>query len=313
MRVTSNMQTNNLIKSMTANQAKVANMQVQLASGSKLNYASDNPTAIPTIMDAEKMLNKIDIYENNISFLNGEASVTESTLGQVTEMLQRLSSLTTEAANATNGADQLKLINNEVKQIKEQIVSLANTSYDNQFIFAGNKISTPAYTIKDDGSIVYNGTPDDENYSRNYSVSDGVTLSINFPGDAIFGYSNLVNDGPPPVYEGEGMFQLLNELTTTLNSDTPDYDSIRAKLTPITNEINKVLSARTEIGGVQSRLQMTKEQHENGKITYNSLKSELKDIDIAEVVSNLSAQQVSLQASLYAGSQIMSISLLNYL
>ena len=313
MRVTSNMQNQNLIKSMTTNQAKVASMQTQLASGSKLNYASDNPTAIPSIMDADKMLNKIDIYENNITFLNGEASVTESTLGQVTELLQRLSVLATEAANGTNGADQLKLINNEVKQIREQLVGLANTSYDNQFIFAGNKISTIPFEITDDGSIVYKGTPDKDNYMRKYSISDGVSIGVNLPGDSVFGYSNLVSAGPPPEYEGEGIFQIVNELVATLDLDTPDYDAIRGKLTPISNEINNVLAARTEIGGFQSRLQMTKEQHENGRITYNSLKAELKDIDIAQVVSDLSAQQVSLQASLYAGSQIMSISLLSYL
>jgi len=95
--------------------------------------------------------------------------------------------------------------------------------------------------------------------------------------------------------------------------DFVKYGDSKNLLQVISEQINNTLAARTEIGGVQSRLQMTNEQHENNKITYSSLKSELKDIDIAQVVSDLSAQQVSLQASLYAGSQIMSISLLQYL
>ncbi|MCQ2958346.1 MAG: flagellar hook-associated protein FlgL [Candidatus Gastranaerophilales bacterium] len=313
MRVTSNMQNQNMVNTMMKNQSKLANLQVQLASGSKLNYVSDNPSVIPSIMDATKMLNKIDIYENNIAFLNGESEVTEGTLSQVTDMIQRLSSLTVEAANGTNGADQLKLINNEVKQIKEQLVALGNTCYDNQYIFAGNKTSTIPFTINDDGSITYNGTPSTEDYKRNYTIADGVDVNINLAGDKVLGYSNLVNEGPPPVYEGEGILQIVNELSNLLNADVPDYDAIRAQLDPINAAQNNILAARTEMGGVQSRLTMTKEQHENSKLTYSSLKSELKDIDISQVVTDLSTQQVSLQASLYAGSQIMSISLLDYL
>ncbi len=313
MRITNTMQNQTLINSMMNNQSAMAQLQLQMSSGQKINSASDNPSAVPSIMNANLNLNKIDTYQNNITYLNGEIEITESTLGQVTEYIQRLKTLTLEAASASTGPEQLKLINDEVQQIKEQLVSLANTQYQDSHIFSGNKTGTPAYAINDDGSISYNGTSVNDDYERKYTIADGVNLAINVAGDGVFGYSNLKEAGPPPVYEGEGLMHTVNLLTQQLEADNPDYDAIRANIDGLEVAQNTVLAARTELGGAQSRLNMTNEQHENNKINYKSIQSNLQEIDIAQMVTELSTQQVSLQASLYVGSQIMNVSLLNYL
>ena len=313
MRITTNMQNQNIMSSMLSNQSDIAKLQTQLATGNKVNSASDSPSSIPAIMDANTVLNKIDIYKNNITYLNGEIEVAEGTLGQVTEYIQRLKDLTLEAANGTNSSEQLKLINDEVKQIKEQIVSLANTKYQDSYIFSGNRTGTTAYTINDDGSIVYNGTPSTADYSREYSIADNVNVSINVAGDSAFGYSNLKSAGPPAVYEGQGLLHIVNGLTMLLEENTPNYDAIRSQLDGLDEAQNTILAARTELGGAQSRLNMTEEQHENSKITYKSIQANLQEIDVAQIVTDLSTKQVALQASLYAGSQVMNISIMDYL
>ena len=313
MRITSNMQNQNIMNTMMNNQTILANLQNQLASGNKVNSASDKPSAVPAIMDSNTVLKKIVTYEDNITYLNGETEVTESTLGQITDIIQRLKTLNMEAANGTNSTEQLKLINDEIKQLKEQIVSMGNTKYQGSYIFAGNKTGTQPFVINDDGSISYNGTPKDGAYKREYAIADGVTVSINIAGDAAFGYSTLKEAGPPPVYEGEGLLHTVNTLTNLLDADEPDYDAIRSQLDGLDAAQNTILAARTEMGGVQSRLNMTNEQHENSKITYKTIQSNLQEVDVAQVVTELSTQQVALQASLYVGSQIMRISLLDYM
>lgn len=313
MRVTNNMKNHNLVNTMMKNQSTVATLQTQLASGNKVNSASDNPAAIPAIMNANEMLNKINTYTTNITYLNGEIEVSEGTLGQISDLIQRVKTLTIDAANGTNSTEQLKLINDEIKQIKDQLVDLGNTEYQGSRIFAGNKTGTLPYEIKEDGSIQYNGTPFAEDYKREYTIADGVTLSINVCGENVIGYSNLKTAGPPAEYEGVGIMNTINNLTSLLDSDTPNYDAISAQLDELEINQNTVLAARTELGGAQSRLNMTQEQHEDNKITYSSVQENLQGIDIAEVVTELSTQQVALQASLYVGSQIMNISLLDYM
>ncbi len=313
MRVTNNMQTQSVISSILSNQSKVAELQTQLTTNKKVNSASDDPGSVPVIMNADSALNKIDIYLDNISKLNGEVDVTEGVLSQFTDRIQRLKDLAIEAANGTNSAEQLKMINDEVKQIKEQIVSLANTKYKDTYIFAGNKTGTIPYEISDNGSIYYHGTSGSGAYKREYAISDGVTVSINLAGDNVFGYSNLVDPGPPAVYEGTGLMHAVNSLSMILEQDTPNYDAIRGQLDVLDDAQNSILTARTENGAIQTRLNMTKEQHENSQISYKTIQANVQEIDIAQVVSQLSNQQVSLQASMYVGSQISSISLLDYL
>ena len=312
MRVTNNMKNNSLVNSMMKNQSLTGNLQAQLASGNKLNSASDNPSAIPSVMNANEMLNKISTYTDNITYLNGEIEVAESTLGQITDQIQRVKTLTIEAANGTNSSEQLKLINDELKQIREQLVDLANTKYQNSTIFSGNKTGKLPYVIEEKGAITYNGTPANENYQRAYTIADGVTLSINVCGENVLGYSNLVSEGPPAVFEGQGIMHTINTLTTMLDSANPDQKEISLKLDELETAQKTVLAARTELGGAQTRLNLTQELHEENKITYSAIQENLQSIDIAKVISELSAQEVALQASLYVGSQVMDISLLDY-
>ena len=140
-----------------------------------------------------------------------------------------------------------------------------------------------------------------------------MNIVINLPGDKVFGYSHLVNAGPPAEYKGEGIFHTANILTNLLESDVPDYEAIRSQIDSLDAAIEEITAARTEIGGMQSRLNMTSEQHETSKITYESLRANFQDVDVAQVVSELATQEVSLQASMYVSSQIMGISLLDYL
>ena len=309
MRITNNMQTQSILSAIMNNQSLMATLQTQLASGQRVNSASDDPGSIPSIMNATSMLNKIDIYEKNITNINGEIEITESVLGQVTDQIQRLKELTIEAANGTNSPEQLKHINDEIKQIKNQLVNLANTKYQNNYIFAGNKTGTLPYEITEDGCIIYKGTPQTGAYQRKHSIADGVELAINFPGDKIFGQSHVCGNSSPSY----GLFDVVNKLTTLLDSDTPDYAAIRSQLDGLETAQSTVLAARTENGAIQTRLNMTKEQHENNKVSYTAIKANVSEIDIAQVVSQLSNQQVALQASMYVGSQMNSISLLDYL
>ncbi|MDD3593136.1 MAG: flagellar hook-associated protein FlgL [Candidatus Gastranaerophilales bacterium] len=313
MRVTNNMMNQSTLSSIQYNQSSLLNMQTQMASQKKVNVPSDAPSAIASILNANGALNKIDIYGNNITYLNGEVEVAEGSLSQVSELLQRLKTLTLNAANGTNSEDQLKSINDEVKQIKEQVVALANTNYQDQYIFSGNKIGTPAYEINDDGEIIYNGTSQTGNYKREYEISDNVFVSVNEAGDRIFGYSELQNPGPPLVYTGEGLMNTLNQLTTALDASPADFDVIRSQIDGLDSALSTVLAVRTELGGVQTRLTMTNELHENNKINYSTIQSNLQDVDMIQLISDITKQQTSLQASLSVGSQIMSLSLLDFM
>jgi flagellin-like hook-associated protein FlgL len=75
------------------------------------------------------------------------------------------------------------------------MVDLANTEYNDNYIFSGANTKTLTYTVDEKGNILYNGTlhtnPD---YIRQTEVSEGVFEVINTTGDKVFGYYKHLED-----------------------------------------------------------------------------------------------------------------------
>ena len=101
MRVTNNMKNNSLVNSMMKNQSLTGNLQAQLASGNKLNSASDNPSAIPSVMNANEMLNKISTYTDMEQLSAEEKTYFENTV----KMLEGMIAGDTNAVNISDGGN----------------------------------------------------------------------------------------------------------------------------------------------------------------------------------------------------------------
>ncbi len=71
--------------------------------------------------------------------------------------------------------------------------------------------------------------------------------------------------------------------------------------------------ARAELGARQQGLDVLQSRLEGEGIDLRSTMSADYDVDIAEVISNLSAKQVAYEASLKSVAQVAQMTLLNYL
>jgi flagellar hook-associated protein 3 FlgL len=72
----------------------------------------------------------------------GQLQVADSTLGSVVSQLTSGISLATSANNGTMNSSDVKSIGNQISGILDEVQSLANTSYQGQYIFAGGQTST---------------------------------------------------------------------------------------------------------------------------------------------------------------------------
>ncbi len=81
---------------------------------------------------------------------------TEAALGEIGEVLKRASELTIDAANGTKEGEDLKKIKEEIDQLKEHLVQIANTTYAGRHIFSGYKTDMPLLNEDDNNKIKYN-------------------------------------------------------------------------------------------------------------------------------------------------------------
>ncbi|NQU44211.1 flagellin, partial [bacterium] len=100
----------------------------RLSSGLKINRAGDDPAGLA---NSNVLRSKINGLQRNLSNCNeglNLLSVAESSLGNVTDILQRLRELAVRAANSTISDEQRGLIQEEVDSLLEEIQRIGETA-----------------------------------------------------------------------------------------------------------------------------------------------------------------------------------------
>jgi len=145
MRVTQQMlfsrYVNNLNKSLTS----LMDLNMQSQTQKRINRPSDDPTGMTRILDHRDTLRSLEQYKENISTAKGWLGSADESLMQVSTLLTRAKELATQAATGTLDKDNREQISYELRSLFEQMVGLANSSFEDKSIFAGHKVDGPAY------------------------------------------------------------------------------------------------------------------------------------------------------------------------
>ena len=168
---------------MSAQQAKVAEMQTKLATGKQITRPSDNPEQAALIQRLTTALNRQDVYQTNLDSINSRLGAEESALMTAEDVMQRVRELAVQASSETVSAADRQIIAAEITALRDQLVSLANTTdVSGNYVFSGSKVRTQPFAENASGDLVYQG---DQNRIM-VDVSDQRQLSLNRPGNEVF-------------------------------------------------------------------------------------------------------------------------------
>lgn len=302
IRITAQMTSNLMLTNMNKNLSNIYNTYEQITSGKKFTSIGENPSDGTKIMKYNKQLDQLDDWSKNIETAKDELNQSYDTLGLIQENMQRINELAIQAANSYNSQDSMQAIRDEVEQRTRAIAQLANTKYQDKYIFSGSNTDTIPYSLDDDLNVTYSGTSQDGNWERNIEISEGVTMPLNINGQEIFGDEN------------GGIFATLKQLNDALADPDMDIQAISDCITPIQNGIKDITSAQAVMTSRVQRLDATSSINENVSLGLTEMKSNLEDTDLAEAATQLMMYQTALQASLQAGATIMQqATLLNYI
>jgi len=99
-----------------------------MASGTKLNSASDNPAGLAVAIDLDKALRGMRQANRNTFDAMAITQTAEGGLQGITDALTRLKELGVQASSDTLNSDQRAIIQTEIDGINEQIGQLANST-----------------------------------------------------------------------------------------------------------------------------------------------------------------------------------------
>lgn len=272
-----------------------------VASGKRINNLSDDPTGLVQVLSLRESLANIDQLGRNVSTARNWLEGGETALCSVKDLITDMKTLAVQMANGTVGSSERAAAAAQVEGALEQIVSLANTQVNGQYIFAGTKTDTKPFEIVRDGS----GNPTGVTYSGNdtpftIKIGKNTTLEAGHDGEAVFG------DGSPG-----GIFQALIDFKNSLEAN--NVAGIGQAMDDLDTDLEQMISTTSEIGTKGVRLDVKEKILEDLKLTYTERRSQLEDADILEAISDVQSRETAYQAALASSAKVMQLSLIDYL
>jgi flagellar hook-associated protein 3 FlgL len=226
--------------------------------------------------------------------VNGLLQTADSTLSSVVTALQRAISLGVQGANGTlSNADRADVAG-ELGGIQQQLISLANTSYQGEFIFAGTATTQPFVSSSTSSSgISYQGNTG----TNSVQVGSNYSLHINQAGSQIFSAA------------GGDVFQSVADLITALQTNSGIGNAVAA----VRSAFDHVTSQRVFYGNAVNQLNAQQNYLNSEKVDLSTAANSISGADIAETAATLNQAEVALNAELAAMGKISQNSLFDYL
>ncbi|HET9784729.1 MAG TPA: flagellar hook-associated protein FlgL [Terriglobales bacterium] len=295
-RITSELLNRNLLDALDQTQQSQSTALTQVETQRRVNVPSDDPVAAALSSGNQAQAAQITQFLQNINSLNGELQVGDSALSSATSLLNRALTLGTQGATGTLSATDRSDLGQEVSQVMDEMVNIANTTFNGAYVFAGTA-GGPAYAAdatQADG-VRYNGN----NSTNQVQIAPGASVTINQPGSQIF-------------QNGSGsIFQSLYDLKNALNSNDPA--AAQTAVTELSSAVKQLGQQRVFYGSTLNRLSSTQTFLSNEQQNLTQQETTLVGTDLASALTQLSAAQTARTAILTAGGHLSQLSLLNYL
>lgn len=187
MRITNNMLVKDMLWNANNNLVQMAQRQTELSSGKKIHRPSDDPVGITQVLKYKTDIREAQQYKKNIDDSLGWLEVSESSLHNLKDVLQRVRELTVQGANGTNAPEDRQKIALEVEQLMQEVLTVGNSTNAGRYVFSG--LQTNEKLFNPDGTYNLEMTSDRLSAKRTveYEVSVGTTLDIGTHPVDIFG------------------------------------------------------------------------------------------------------------------------------
>jgi flagellar hook-associated protein 3 FlgL len=282
----------NFLANLDTLQQQMTVTQEQISSGKRINQASDDPGALPDVLQIEADLSRVNQVSQNLSNVTGSVNTAESALQNATTVLNQVTTLGEQGANSITTAAQRTALAQQVQQSLAQLVSISQTTFDGQYVFAGDNPTQAPYQINLSNA---NGVDQLNSAPSTVVIQDatGATFAVSQTAQYIFDDRN-----PDKSLATDNIFAAVNSLRIALaNNDQAGVTTALGSLQLAQDHLSASLQF---YGGVQSQLTNATSVAQQIQLQYQTSLSQETATNIASAAVDLSQEQASLQASIQA-------------
>lgn len=348
-RVSENSQSAALQLAINRAKRRMEDLQLRGSTLRNITRPSDNPVSTTEVLQLKSLSSDNNQYQKNIQHALLNLNTTEQAIEQLTEIMSKAKEIAIAQSSDFYDSEIRKSVAQEVKQLKNQALSIANKRIGQRFIFGGHK--TLDRPFNNDGS--YNG---DKGHTT-VEVAKDFFVPINLHGKEVF-YSSDESfneqphplrqfpelavspnhgkeaselefdevDRPRPMDEArapagvdqshmfqrrQNIFSILDGLSAGLENNSSA--TIQELLPMIEDAMNRLVSQRTKVGSIVNSIYHSQNIIEQENLNFATRKSHLADADIAELFSDITKQQGVLKTTYQSGQASLNQTLLDFL
>ncbi|MDD3436225.1 MAG: flagellin [Candidatus Gastranaerophilales bacterium] len=266
--VNTNLQALRIQRNLTLATDKMNTAMERMSSGSKINSAKDDAAGLAVSTGLETTISSSQIASNNVKIGSNLLDTAEGTLNVITDNLQRINDLVTEAANGTYSDSDLEAISEEVAARVAEIKSLATSTTFNDVRLFGDTAGAASTGIT-------------------FQVGTTSSDTINLDSSIFAAIDSTTLTG-------------LDTLATTIYTSASGggaTSAISALLDSVESMVSTVVTRETKIGAAQNKLEAVADGLDVQQTNLKAAKSTMMDADVAKESADYVAAQILQSAS----------------
>jgi flagellar hook-associated protein 3 FlgL len=284
MRVDPNYITN-LTASLDASTNAENTLTSELSSGLRVASLQNDPVAVEQAALLGSSIARDDTFVQTASGVASSMQVADTTLGETVTQITSAISLAVSGNDGALNASNFSTIAQQLSGVRDQVLSLANTSYQGQYLFSGSQGSVQPFTL-DSSTVPATVTYSGDTSVQSVQTPSGQQIQTNLPGSSVFGAGS------------SGVLGALNQLIADFSSGAPASATITADTAALTGALTGLSGQRATLDTSLSQLQSTSTYVQTQQAQLSVAQSSLVSADPATVATQLSSAETQHQALL---------------
>lgn len=306
-RVSSFGQTQMLLSGLMQNQVDLFQTQKQINTGRKTDEFQGMAGQTSSLLGAKSLQSRTETFQRILGSIEGQLAANDTQLGAILATARDFQdSILTVIAQ-----DEAAAFAEIMTESFRFIANVLNTKIGGTFIFAGVTTNIPPVTSSDISDLIAAVSASDlfqnDGTPLKASVSDGVDIEFGLLADdmalQLFESFKRIAEFHANPATGPISGKLTTAQRTFLNTE----------FQALSVAIDQAQSVQVRNGLRQGRLETIRAQHTDTQLFLETFISNIQDVNMAEAVTQLSQNQLALEASFRSFSSITSLSLIDFI
>ena len=280
------------VNSVNGLQSSLNKVEKELSSGLAVTTASDAPDQVSNILQLHADIQQNQQIQSNLKLAQTQAQQADQSLQSAGTLLNQVATLGSEGTATTTDANTRQQLAAQVTTLLQQMVSLANTNVNGQYIFSGDSDQQPSYQFNAaTGTVARLQTV---TATRAIQDGSGGTIQINQSGNQIFDATDAT--GAPIT--GQNVFSAISAVMSALS--TNNTAALTTAVSNVQNASGYLSGQQQFYGNVESQVGAALTNTGTLGVQYQTELSNRQDVDATSAILELQQYTTTLQAALAA-------------